>query len=178
MRLFTVAIALSAALALSGCAATTAVSDDSASREAGTRDTRLCIINQTDMNMRVSWTGLSGTAPLEPLGTQCNTDLDMPWQQSAEGVIEYEPVPHPGTWLKWNFRVSNGALDHPSIRVFYYALNQEWGMCPYLDEGGYHTMQSSWMRGRADRLADSANFKEWTLKLTPPAGSDFVEDCT
>ena len=173
MRLFTTVLAVSASLILSGCVATSPSAESSPVREASIlRDIRVCFTNDTAMNMRILYKAFSGTGPLPPGSSNCNTDVDMPWKNPLVGTIQYEPVLYPGTWLTWNFNVSNERLVPPVVTIWYIGGGEKWGMCPLMNEGQTKMMQSSWTRFEVTRLDDTDSFKEFTVRMVPPFGPD------
>lgn len=142
------------------------------------RDIRVCFTNDTAMNMRILYDDFSGTIPMPPGSSNCNTDVDIQWKNLVTGTIEYEPVLYPGTWLTWKFKVKNGALVQPQILIWYVGMGEKWGICQFVGEGGKRTLQSSWTRFEIARLSDSDNFIEWTVRMVPPFGEDNAYLCS
>ena len=150
-----------ASLVLSSCSAAPE-SASSARREALHRGVRLCINNDSSMNMRVTWGGRSDSESLPPAGQNClaGTAVNGP---DVWGVITYEPVSYPGTWLTLNVKGWNPNISFPQVSVNYTAMAGTYGMCLSDAEGTESSMQSGWIRGTIRRENDSERYKEFVV---------------
>lgn len=169
------ALALAISLALSGCSASGNVTMDSSplltpgeiSREAGLRDTRLCVINNTSMNMRIQWWRYPDKRPIPPAGQSCNTGYagteEFP---DVTAWIEYEPRPSQGTWNEIRTEASNSFLFAPWANVTFYVEGEKYGICwASFDEGESYFIEDGWVRAEMQRLKDSEDHKEFVLNL-------------
>ena len=150
-----------ASLLLSSCSAASE-SASSVRREALHRGVRLCINNNSSMNIRVTWGGRSVSDSLPPAGQTClaGTAVNGP---DVWGVITYEPVSYPGTWLTLNVKGWNSNLGYPMVSVNYTAMAGTYGMCLSDAEGTESSMQSGWIRGTIRRENDSERYKEFVV---------------
>jgi hypothetical protein len=148
---------------LTACSSATEAETSNVSREAARSGVHLCIINNSSMNMRVTWAN-QVAEPLPPKGQNCTTGKAKKLPDIS-GVINYEPVPYPGTWLTLNVSASNESIGYPRVNVWYTAMNDKYGMCLYGPEGSETSMQFSWIRGTLRRENDTSDNKEFVIQF-------------
>ena len=142
---------------------------DDTEREASRLDSRLCIRNDTSMQMRVQWRGYPAPSDIARGETTCNTGYETLYSD-VEATIEYEPVDDPGNWLSLTALADNRVLGLPQGAVYYEQQVYKYGVCENFFVGDTHTFQNFIFRADLTRQDDSADHKEFSLTISGPNG--------
>jgi len=166
-----IGVSLVAALALTGCVPADSAKF-SAFREAGTRGTRICISNDTDMNVRVKWRGYPNARPIAPGYQNCNSGYETSVADVA-AILEYEPNLQPGSPLTLYVEGNNKAVAPADARVYFKKNEENWGARNLGYVGDDVSFQEGWLRVTITSLESSDKNIEWEVTLTPPSGADY-----
>jgi hypothetical protein len=172
-----IGVGLVAALALSGCVPTT---DETASstREASTLGTRVCVVNNTDMNMRIKWRGYPNARPVAPGFENCNSGYEDAGTPDVAAALEYEPNLLPGSPLTLYLEGNNPGVMEAQASAYFKRGSQKWGVRHLFDVGDERSFQEKWVRVTIKKLPESDRHKEWAITITPPSGDDYISDIT
>ena len=152
---------------------------DDTERQASRLDSRLCIRNDTSMQMRVQWRGYPAPSDIARGETTCNTGYET-WLYDVEATIEYQPEDDPGNWLSLTAFADNRVLGLPQGAVYYEQQDYKYGVCGNFFEGDTRTFQNFIFRADLTRQDDSADHKEFSLTISGPNGrnpADEVSGC-
>ena len=142
---------------------------DDTERQASRLDSRLCIRNDTSMQMRVQWRGYPAPSDIARGETTCNTGYETLYSD-VEATIEYEPVDDPGNWLSLTALADNRVLGLPQGAVYYEQQDFKYGVCGNFFERDTRTFQNFIFRADLTRQDDSADHKEFSLTISGPNG--------
>lgn len=179
--MMTVVVATTVALtfALTGCTAPASAPTPAASeRDASTRGSRVCIINNSSTPMSISWRGYPDASNIPPGGQQCNSG----WEESLSdvyGLLEYSPAGAAHVPLTLNVMAVNNFLMEPAFQAVF-DLDQRQrgpGICGVFSQGDTQSMETGWLHGVALRLPDSPDNKEFTLTLTDSIAAPSTAKC-
>jgi len=142
---------------------------DDTERQASRLDSRLCIRNDTSMQMRVQWRGYPAPSDIARGESTCNTGYETLYSD-VEATIEYEPVDDPGNWLSLTALADNRVLGLPQAAVYYEQQVYKYGVCGNFFVGDTRTFQNFIFRADLTRQDDSADHKEFSLTISGPNG--------
>jgi hypothetical protein len=168
---------MSAVLVSAVLAACAPMPADDTAREASRRDSRLCIQNETSMQMRVQWRGYPAPIDIARGETQCNTGYET-LKYDIEATIEYQPEDDPGNWLSLRTVADNRIVGLPSGAVWYEQQDYKYGVCGNFSVGDTRTFQTFMFRADLTRQNDSADHKEFSLSFTGPVGPNSADEVT
>nr|KGA06361.1 MAG: hypothetical protein GM42_4210 [actinobacterium acMicro-1] len=152
---------------------------DDTEREASRLGSRLCIHNETSMQMRVQWRGFPAPIDIAQGETQCNSGYESS-KNDVEATIEYQPEDDPGNWLSLSAFANNRFIGYPESAVWYDQQKFMYGTCGQFSEGDTRTFQTFMFRADLTRHDDSGDNKEFSLTLSGPSGrnsADEVSSC-
>ena len=148
---------------------------DDTERDASRRDSRLCIQNETSMQMRVQWRGYPAPVDIARGETQCNTGYEV-LRSDIEATIEYQPEDDPGNWLSLRAIADNRVIGLPSGAVWYEQQYDKYGLCGKFAVDDTLTFQTFMFRADLTRQKDSADHKEFSLSFTGPVGPNSARE--
>ena len=188
LRIAAVALGCSvAATALSGCTLSGNVPRDAAppssadaawdqtERLASIRGSRLCIVNDSPMNVRVEWIGFSAPIDIERGTSACHGGYEH-LLDDVDAAIEYEPVDTPGEWVKLYAFATNHFIGLPRAATYYEEGRRVFGVCGNFSEGYTRTFQTPTIHAELKRLSDTESYKEFILSLTASDGPSSAAD--
>ena len=144
-------------------------------REAYTRNTNVCVQNNTPMRMRIQWRGYPASLELGSGRQQCNSGHDiLVWD--VLGMVRYEPVDQLDTWYEIKVSANNTMIDPPQGAAWFESGDKQFGACGYFGESDFDSLQVDNLRIYIERMGDSANDKEFVVVLTAPSGSNYAAD--
>ena len=179
IALRSVSAVVGAALVSAVLAACAPMPADDTAREASRRDSRLCIQNETSMQMRVQWRGYPAPINIARGETKCNTGYETN-DYDVKATIEYQPEDEPGNWLSLEAVADNRVVGIPAGAVWYEQQGDKYGVCGRFSVGDTRTFQTIMFRADLTRQNDSDDHKEFSLSFTGPGGpnsADNVTDC-
>jgi len=142
---------------------------DDTERQASRLDSRLCIRNDTSMQMRVQWRGYPAPSDIARGESTCNTGYETLYSD-VEATIEYEPEDDPGNWLSLTALADNRVLGLPQGAVYYEQQVYKYGVCENFFVGDTQTFENFIFRADMTRHDDSADHKEFSLTISDPNG--------
>lgn len=146
-------------------------------REASRLDSRLCIRNDTSMQMHVQWRGYPAPIDMARGETQCNTGYETS-DYDVEATIAFQPEDDPGNWLSLTAFADNRIVGLPQGAVYYEQQKYKYGVCGNFDEGYTRTFQTFIFRADLTRQDDSADHKEFSLTISGPNGRSPADEIT
>ena len=140
--------------------------------------TRVCVVNNTDMNMRIKWRGYPNARPVAPGFENCNSGYEDAGTPDVAAALEYEPNLLPGSPLTLYLEGNNPGVMEAQASAFFKRGFQKWGVRHLFDVGDERSFQEKWVRVTIKKLPESDRHKEWAITITPPSGDDYITDIT
>ena len=147
-------------------------SSDQVERSASLKGSRMCIINNSSLNMTISWRGYPDARDI-PIGERnCNSGWeDSDSQSDIEGTISYVAAGETGRVRYINVWAENQILWWPHASAMTRIPGgKSVGACGNWSLGETHFIDTGWLHGILTRLEDSDDNKEYELVLTDKIG--------
>lgn len=168
------------AIALTGCATpVSAPTPDPSDRDASVRGSRLCIINNSSTAMTITWRGFADARGIPAGGQQCNSGYEVGHLSDVKGVIEYAVAGQPGGVDDIFVFANNDYIGLPvaTVAIDPSGIGDGMGACGVFDVDYTRNMDTGWLHGSIQRIADSSDNKEFVLILTDNVGQPSGEEC-
>jgi hypothetical protein len=178
------AIAIALGLALAGCTLPGNVPHGSPpltkdeqvlgeiDRKASLKGSRMCIINNSSLNMTIFWRGYPDARDI-PIGERnCNSGWeDSDSMSDIEGTISYVAAGETGRVRYINVWAENQILYWPHASAMTRIPGgKSVGACGNWSVDETHFIDTGWLHGILTRLPDSDDNKEYELVLTDKIG--------
>lgn len=171
-------------LFLTGCtsvsteASSTQTTSAEETREAGVRGSRLCIYNNSQISLSVTWRGYPQARIVAPNATDCNSGYESGETPDIAAVLDFEDPAKPGTTQRWFFAANNPWIEQPHAELYYESGDKKSGICLSYGEDVQRGLQQSGIRGDLKRIQDSSDNIEFTLTVTDAQGNNFADDAS